>query len=102
MELNGAEQTIVFYDAGFFGYGPEGDFAQWSLAHIAPIVITLVLIVITSKQRERLRSWRHEETARFIFCFIGFFTLMGLALIFILLLIIVLALIFYCKGTKNN
>ena len=77
MELNGAEQTIVFYDAGFFGYGPEGDFAQWSLAHIAPIVITLVLIVITSKQRKRLRSWRHEETARFIFCFIGFFTLMG-------------------------
>ena len=77
MELDGTEQTIVFYDGGFFGYGPEGDFAQWSLAHIAPIAITIVLIVITWKQRGRLRSWRHEEIARFIYCLIGFLSLMG-------------------------
>ena len=77
MELNGAEQTIVFYKDGFFGYGPEGDFAQWSLAHFAPIVVTLVLILITRSQRERLRSWRHEETARYIFCFISYIILMS-------------------------
>ena len=71
------EQTIVFYQEGFFGYGPEGDFVQWSFAHFAPILITVALIVITWKQRERLRSWRHEETARYIFCFIGYIFLMS-------------------------
>ena len=77
MELNGIEQTIVFYEEGFFGYGPEGDFAQWSLAHFAPIVATLILIVITWMHRERLRSWRHEETARYVFCFICYIVLMS-------------------------
>lgn len=77
MAQSGVEQTIVFYSEGFFGYGPEGDFAQWSLAHFAPILITVALIVLTWRQRERLRSWRHEETARFIFCGIGLLSLMS-------------------------
>lgn len=77
MDQNGMEQTIVFYKEGFFGYGPEGDFAQWSFAHAAPILVTIVLIVITWMQRDRLRSWRHEETARYVFCFIGYLLLMS-------------------------
>ena len=71
------EQTIVFYKDGFFGYGPEGDFTQWSLAHFAPILVTLAFIVLTWINRERLRTWRHEETARYIFCFITYIFLMS-------------------------
>lgn len=73
MELQGTPQTIVFYNQGFFGYGPEGDFVQWSLAHFAPILLTIAAIVVTWKQRERLRAWRHEETFRYVYglvCFI--------------------------------
>lgn len=70
MGLQGNVQEIVFYSQGFFGYGAKGDFVQWSWAHFAPILFTLVAIVLTWKYRERLRSWRHEETARFIYVFI--------------------------------
>lgn len=70
MDMQGFERTMVFYQGGFFGFGPDGDFAQWSPAHLAPILVTLVAIVITWKLRDRLRAWRYEENARFLFAFV--------------------------------
>lgn len=67
---NGITYEMVFYDSGFFGYGPEGDFVQWSLAHFAPIAVTIVAIILTWRWRERIRAWKHEETARFWFVFV--------------------------------
>lgn len=67
MNDGGIVYQMVFYKDGFFGYGPEGDFTQWSLAHFAPIVLTIVAIVLTWIFRERLRAWRHEDVARTLF-----------------------------------
>lgn len=70
MDGNGILYQMVFYKDGFFGYGEPGDFTQWSLAHFAPIVVTVLAIVLTWHVRERLRAWKHEETARFWFVFV--------------------------------
>lgn len=74
MKLEGIHYDMVFYKDGFFGYGEEGDFVQWTLAHIAPIVVTLAAIVLIWLFRKQLRNWRHEETARY---WLGFFILMA-------------------------
>ncbi len=70
MNDNGITYQMVFYDQGFFGYGAPGSFTQWSLAHFAPILFTIVAVVLTWRWRERIRAWRHEETARYWYVFI--------------------------------
>lgn len=54
-----------FFSEGFFGYGEEGDFRQWSLAHFLPIAVTLGLITAVYKNRETIRGSRYEEDFRF-------------------------------------
>lgn len=56
---------MEFYDGGFFGYGPEGDFVQWSLAHFLPIVVTVAIIILIARHRDALRNWKHEKGLRF-------------------------------------
>ena len=66
----GINHEIVFYKDGFFGYGEEGDFRQWSIAHILPLAFTLAVIFAMSKYRERIRNWKYEEEFRFCFGFV--------------------------------
>lgn len=73
MGLEGIHYDLVFYKDGFFGYGEKGIFTQWSLAHFAPILVMLVSILLIWLFRKRLRTWRHEETARY---WLGFGILM--------------------------
>lgn len=62
--------SIIFYDQGFFGYGEEGDFKAWSLAHFAPIIVAAIAIILIYKNRSAIRNWKHEENFRFIYIFI--------------------------------
>jgi len=54
-----------FYSEGLFGYGEEGNFRQWSIAHFAPILLTVGLIIAVYKNRETIRKSRYEEDFRF-------------------------------------
>lgn len=74
MKPEGIHYDMYFYKDGFFGYGEDGDFVQWSLAHIMPILVTLVVILLIWLFRKRLRTWRHEETLRY---WLGFGILMA-------------------------
>ena len=65
----GINHEIVFYKDGFFGYGEEGDFKQWSFAHILPMVFTLAVIFALSKYRNQIRNWKYEEEFRFCYAF---------------------------------
>lgn len=79
MTPQGIHYDMYFYKDGFFGYGEDGDFVQWSLAHLAPIIVMLAGILLIWLFRKRLRSWRHEETARYwlgfsiLMCEIGYY-----------------------------
>lgn len=55
-----------FGSDGFFGYGQEGDFTYWSLAHFVPIILTLIAIFLVYKFRNKLKVWKSEGTFRFI------------------------------------
>ena len=61
------DRVVTFFSGGFFGFGKEGDFRYGSLAHIAPIFITLVVICLIWKYRNELRNFKYEEELRFIF-----------------------------------
>ena len=39
MNMNGEKYTLEFYSKGFFGYGKEGAFRQWSPAHFAAFAV---------------------------------------------------------------
>ena len=54
-----------FYSDGFFGFGEEGDFQYWSLAHFLPILLTVALIYLIFRYRAFFRTWKHEENFRF-------------------------------------
>lgn len=56
-----------FYEEGFFGYGEEGNFRQWSLAHFIPILVMIGVIVLIGKNRIALKSFKQEEELRFGF-----------------------------------
>ena len=62
-----------FGQDGFFGYGAEGDFTYWSLAHFIPILLTLLAIFLVFKYKDKIKNWKHEETLRFIVAFLLIF-----------------------------
>ena len=62
----------IYYDSGFFGYGPEGTFRPYTLMHFIPILITVGLLVIVWFKREKLRDWKGERHFRFILSFAMF------------------------------
>ena len=54
----------------FFGAGTEPEFAIFTFAHFAPILLMLGLILLIAKKKDWLRSFRHEEALRWIMAFV--------------------------------
>ena len=53
----------------FFGAGSEPEFALFTPAHFAPIVLLILAIWLIRKNADKLRSSRYEETFRYILGF---------------------------------
>ncbi len=54
----------------FFGQGTAQEFALFTPAHFAPIIIMVTLILLIRKYADRLRSWRHEQAVRYVLAFV--------------------------------
>ena len=70
-------EQIRFYRDGFFGYGETGDFAYFSAAHFAPILLMLLAVFLIYRFRNRLKGWKWDEDFRFLLgalCLITFFS----------------------------
>lgn len=53
----------------FFGAGQEQEFALFTFAHFAPIVWMIGMILLIRWQKDRIRSFRHEQVFRYILAF---------------------------------
>jgi len=53
----------------FFGQGTEPEFALFTPAHFAPVLILIGVIFLLWRFREQIRRSRHEETLRYILAF---------------------------------
>ena len=53
----------------FFGQGDQPEFAQFTFAHFAPILLMLCVIALIYFFRERLRRFRGEENLRYFIAF---------------------------------
>ena len=53
----------------FFGQSTQQEFAIFTLAHFAPILVMLGVIALIYWKREALRNWQHEQTLRYILAF---------------------------------
>ena len=53
----------------FFGQGTEPEFALFTPAHFAPVLLMLAVIFLMSRFRGQIRRSRHEETLRYILAF---------------------------------
>ncbi|MBQ8654408.1 MAG: TIGR02206 family membrane protein [Clostridia bacterium] len=53
----------------FFGEGTQPEFALFTPAHFAPVLLMLGAIALISRFRDRIRTSRHEETLRFVLAF---------------------------------
>ena len=53
----------------FFGAGSEPEFALFTPAHFAPIVLMLCVIWLIRKNSDRIRTSKYEQTIRYILGF---------------------------------
>lgn len=53
----------------FLGKGERVEFTNFTLAHFMPIILTLALIFIIFRYREKIRTWKHEQTIRWVLAF---------------------------------
>ena len=53
----------------FFGEGTAPEFALFTPAHFAPILLMLAVIWLIYRSREALRGWKREESLRYILAF---------------------------------
>ena len=53
----------------FFGQGTEPEFALFTPAHFAPILLMIAVIVLIRRFRKEIRDSRHEETLRYVLAF---------------------------------
>jgi len=53
----------------FFGQGTEPEFALFTPAHFAPVLVLLILIALMRRFRKAIRASRYEETLRYILAF---------------------------------
>jgi hypothetical integral membrane protein (TIGR02206 family) len=53
----------------FFGKGEEVEFANFTFAHFAPILLMFVVILLIFRFREKLRTCKKEETIRYVLAF---------------------------------
>ena len=62
--MNGEKYTLEFYSKGFFGYGKEGEFRQWSFAHFASFIALAAGIVPLVLFGSEIRDWAGEAALR--------------------------------------
>ena len=55
--------------AYFFGDGEQQEFAIFTFAHLAPILVALGVILLIYLKRDEIRNFKHEETLRYILAF---------------------------------
>lgn len=55
--------------AYFFGAGNQVEFSLFTVAHLAPILLMLVVIYAIYRNREKLRKVKKEETIRYVLAF---------------------------------
>ncbi|MBR3894188.1 MAG: TIGR02206 family membrane protein [Clostridia bacterium] len=53
----------------FFGQSDEVEFVNFSLAHFLPILLMVGLILLISRYREQIASWKHEPKIRYALAF---------------------------------
>ena len=53
----------------FFGVGTQEEFANFTFAHFAPILIMLCAILLIRRYREKLRSCKKESAFRYVLAF---------------------------------
>lgn len=75
--LHADEVWCRFFSDGFFGYGPEGNFKNFSLAHFIPLILFGVAIFLIWKFRAFFRNWKFEENFRFIWAAVMIFVEMS-------------------------
>ena len=56
--------------AYFFGEGTTPEFALFTPAHFAPILLMLTMIYLIFRSRDKLREWKHEEKIRYVLAFV--------------------------------
>ena len=56
--------------AYFFGEGTTPEFALFTPAHFAPILLMLTMIYLIFRSRDKLRAWKHEEKIRYVLAFV--------------------------------
>lgn len=62
-------KNMIEFFRYFFGQGETQEFFLFSPAHLAPIVLMIVTILLIRKFAGRIRSWRHEEGIRYTLAF---------------------------------
>ena len=68
---------VDFYSDGFFGYGEKGDFKYFSLAHIIPILLLIIAIILTFIFREKIKNFKGEKIIRHILAWVMLLAEMG-------------------------
>ena len=53
----------------FFLAGTEAEFALFTPAHFAPILLLVAVIFLIRKNRDALRQWKYEEMLRYVLGF---------------------------------
>ena len=53
----------------FFGAGTEPEFALFTFAHFAPVLVMIAVILLISKKGSAIRDSRHEEKLRYLLAF---------------------------------
>lgn len=66
-----------FFKDGFFGYGEKGNFTNFSLAHIIPILLFSAAVFLIWRFRASFRAWKHEDKFRFIWAAVMLFVEMS-------------------------
>ena len=61
-----------YYEDGFFGFGPPGTFRPYTLMHLMPILVCVILLIVVWHKREWLRQWKREGTLRYVLSFLMF------------------------------
>ncbi len=62
--MNGEKYTLEFYSKGFFGYGKDGEFRQWSLSHFAAFIVLAAGILLLGLFGSEIRDWTGEAILR--------------------------------------
>ena len=60
----------AFFDY-FFGKGSEGEFINFSFAHLCPILAAVLLILLIYRYRDALRGWQYEYALRYTMAFLA-------------------------------